>query len=135
MPLALGKLGRRERQIMDVVIRRGRATAAEVLADLPDPPSYSAVRAMLKLLESKGFVRHVWDGPRHQYLPTEDPEKLRNSAVRHLVQTFFDGSVESAVTAMLGSAGPSSEEELARLEELIQSARKKQRAKKGKARS
>src|SRR5688500_5984948 len=100
----LGELGRRERQIMDVVHRRGRATAADVLDDLPDPPSYSAVRGMLRLLEDKGFVRHEWEGPRYVYLPTADPEHVRRSAAKHLLQTFFSNSVESAVEAMLGAA-------------------------------
>src|SRR5258708_2196389 len=101
MPGSLTELGRRERQIMDVVIRRGRASAAQVLRDLPDPPTYSAVRGMLRILEGKGFVRHEWDGPRHVYLPTADPDQVRRTAVRHLLHTFFNNSMESAVAAML----------------------------------
>src|SRR5687767_5250866 len=101
MTKSLAELGRRERQIMDVVFRRGRATAGEVLDDLADPPSYSAVRAMLRLLEEKGYLHHEWDGPRHVYLPSADPEQVRTTAVRHLLQTFFNDSMESAVAAML----------------------------------
>src|SRR3954469_10960094 len=94
-------LGRRERQIMDVVYRLERATAAEVLAGLPDPPSYSAVRGMLRLLEEKGFLRHEQDGPRYVYLPTTERDEARRSALAHLLRTFFDGSRESAVAALL----------------------------------
>ena len=99
----LDKLGRRERQIMNIVYGRGRATAAEILDELPDPHSYSAVRGMLRLLESKGYLRHEWDGPRYVYLPTADPERVRDSAVKHLLKTFFSNSMESAVAAMLGA--------------------------------
>ena len=126
MPGTLSDLGRRERQIMDIVIRRGRASAAEVLADLPDPPSYSSVRSMLKLLEEKGHLAHEWDGPRHAYRPTGSPEQLRRSAVRHLLRTFFSNSMESAVAAMLGAGEkPPSEDELKRLTKLIADARRK----------
>src|SRR5436853_4640966 len=112
----LSELGRRERQIMDIVVRRGRATAAEVLDDLPDPPSNSSVRSMLRLLEDKGFLRHEWEGPRHVYTATADPDQLRQSAARHVLQTFFNNSMESAVAAMLGVAEkPTSDEELKRL--------------------
>jgi predicted transcriptional regulator len=124
----LSKLGRRERQIMDIVIRRGRATVAEVLGDLADPPSYSAVRSMLGLLEGKGFLRHDWDGPRYVYRPSDDPEQVRRSAARHFLRTFFDGSMESAVAAMLGTSDkPPSDEELARMADLIEDARRKHR--------
>jgi len=122
----LSELGRRERQIMDVVFRRGRATAAEVLKELPDPPSYSSVRSMLRLLEDKGFLRHEWQGPRHIYLPTADPDQIRRSAARHLLRTFFNNSMESAVAAMLGVAEkPPSDQELKRLSQLIVQARRK----------
>jgi predicted transcriptional regulator len=111
---------------MDIVIRRGRASAAEVLADLPDPPSYSSVRSMLRLLEDKGYLVHEWDGPRHAYRPTGSPEQLRRSAVRHLLRTFFSNSMESAVAAMLGAGErPPSDEELERLSKLITEARRK----------
>ena len=119
------ELGRRERQIMDVVHRIGRVTAAEIREELPDPPSYSAVRGMLRLLEEKGYVRHEWDGPRYVYLPTADPERVRKSAVRHLLRTFFSNSMESAVAAMLGVAEqPPSDEELKRMAKLIDEARR-----------
>jgi len=122
----LTHLGRRERQIMDVLFRRGRATVAEVLKDLPDPPSYSAVRGMLALLEQKGYAAHEWEGPRHVYHPTADTAKVRRTAVRHLLQTFFGNSMESAVAAMLGAAEkPLTDDELRRLEGLIASARRK----------
>jgi BlaI family penicillinase repressor len=122
----LSDLGRRERQIMDILHRRGRATAAEVLADLPDPPSYSAVRAMLRLLEQKGFVRHSWDGPRHVHRPTANPERVRRSAARHMLRTFFGNSMEAAVAALIGAGEkPLSDEELGRLSRVIESARRK----------
>jgi predicted transcriptional regulator len=122
----LDQLGRRERQIMDAVIRRGRATVAEVLADLPDPPSYSSVRSMLRLLEEKGCLAHAWDGPRHVYRPAGDPDQIRRSAARHLLRTFFGNSMESAVAAMLGVAErPIPDDELKRLARLIAEARRK----------
>ncbi len=125
MKKSLANLGRRERQIMDILVRRGSATAADVLADLADPPSYSAVRGMLRLLTDKGYVRHEWDGPRYVYRPTGDPEQLRRTAARHLVDTFFQGSTESAVVAMLGTAERKlSDDELNRLARLIDEARR-----------
>ncbi len=95
------QLGRRERQIMDVVYRRGQASVAEVRGDLPDPPSYSAVRAMLGLLEDKGYLRHQQQQLKYVYLPADDTSKVRNSALRHMVKTFFGGSPERAVAALL----------------------------------
>lgn len=110
---------------MDVIHRRGQASANEVLDDLPDAPSYSAVRGMLRLLEEKGYVRHQWDGPRYIYLPTGDPEHVRRSAVRHLMSTFFSNSMESVVAAMLGDAvTPPTDEELKRMGKLIEQARR-----------
>ena len=121
----LGQLGRRERQIMDIIHRLGRATANDVLTELDDPPSYSAVRGMLRLLEEKGYVRHEWDGPRYIYLPTADPEHVRRSAVRHLLSTFFSNSMESAVAAMLGASETlPTDEELKRMTRLIDQARR-----------
>lgn len=126
MTKALTELGRRERQIMDILVRRKRATAADVLADLPDQPSYSAVRSMLRLLEDKGYVKHEWEGPRYVFVPAEDPERLRRDAVRHLVQTFFDDSTESAVVALLGAGEKElTSEQLDRLAKLIAQAKKK----------
>jgi BlaI family penicillinase repressor len=123
---SLSELGRRERQIMDIIIRRGRATATEVLAELPDPPSNSSVRSMLRLLEEKGFLRHAWEGPRHVFFPTGNPEQIRRSAARHVLETFCSNSMESAVAAMLGAAEkPPSDDDLKRLAKLIAQARRK----------
>ena len=106
---------------MDIVYRRGRATAAEVLADLADPPSYSSVRAMLRYLEDKGHLRHEQDGPRYVYLPTAPADKVRGSALAHVVRTFFDGSVSTAVAALLESK-PLSREDYERLSRLLDEA-------------
>ena len=97
-------LSRRERQIMDVLHRRQQATAATVQAELPAAPSYSAVRALLRILEDKGHIRHLVDGPRYVYEPVGAREAEREIAVRHLVRTFFDGSTEDAVVALLDPA-------------------------------
>ena len=122
----LEKLGSRERQIMEIIFRRGRATAAEVLQDLPDAPSNSAVRGMLRLLEDKGHLRHEYEGPRYLYLPTADPERVSRSAMRHLVRTFFDNSAGSAVAAMLGMyEARLGDKDLDRLEDMINQARHK----------
>lgn len=111
---------------MDIVYRRGRATAAEVQADIPDPPSNSAVRGMLRLLEEKGHLRHESDGPRYVYLSTADTNRVGRSAVRHLVRTFFDNSAGSAVAAMLGIyESHLNDEDLDRLEALIEQVRTK----------
>src|SRR3954471_4614561 len=115
-------LSRRERQIIDILYANGRATAAEVQAALPDPPSYSAVRAMLRLLEDKGHVRHEQDGPRYVYTATVNRDKARRSAMRHLVRTFFDGSTEDAVAALLQNDSDISDAELERLSHLIDAA-------------
>ena len=114
-------LGKRERQIMEIVYRRRRATAADVLADLADPPSYSSVRAMLRYLEDKGQLRHEQEGPRYVYLPTAPANEVRGSALRHVVRTFFDGSVSTAVAALLESK-PLSREEYERLSRLLDEA-------------
>ena len=120
------KLGPREREIMDIVYRRGQATAADVQADLSDNLSNSAVRGMLRLLEEKGHLRHEIDGPRFVYRPTADPVRVSRNAMKHLVQTFFDNSASSAVTAMLGMyEGRLKDEDLDRLEAAIEQARKK----------
>lgn len=124
----LARLGRRERQIMDVVIRLGRASAAEVLSELPDAPTSSTVRTMLRLLEKKGYLRHAWDGPRFIYSPTGRPGRLQRSAVKHLLATFFDGSIEAAIASMLGSghAGPS-RDALDRVAKMVEEARRRAR--------
>ena len=117
-------LSRRERQIMDSVYRRGKATAAEVLADLPEPPSYSAVRTMLRLLEDKGHLKHEQDGPRYVYVPTVARENARVNALRHLVSTFFNGSAEQAMAALLEISDTElSRAELDRMQQLIEQAR------------
>lgn len=122
------QLSRRERQIMDVIYARGRATVAEVREGLPDPPTYSAVRALLRILEEKGHLRHEQDGPRFVFLPTVPAEKARQSALRHLLRTFFDGSAEGAVAALLDlEASQLSPEEFERLAERIERARKEGR--------
>ncbi len=117
-------LSRRERQIIDILYANGRATAADVQAALPEPPSYSAVRAMLRILEEKGHVRHEQDGPRYVYVPTVARDNAKRSALRHVLQTFFDGSAEQAISALLDDgAATLSESELDRLEQLINRAR------------
>jgi predicted transcriptional regulator len=121
-------LSRRERQIIDVLYRRGRATAAEVMADLPGDPSYSTVRTQLRVLEAKGHVRHEDDGQRYVYSPAVPRGTVRRSALKHLVETFFDGSVEQTVAALLGAdAARLSEAELERIADLIEKARKEGR--------
>ncbi|MBW3660220.1 MAG: BlaI/MecI/CopY family transcriptional regulator [Gemmatimonadetes bacterium] len=123
-----GELSRRERQIMDIVYRLGRATAAEVRENLPDPPSYSAVRAMLRVLEEKGHLVHEQQGPRYVFVPTVSVEAARKSAIRRLMKTFFDNSLEEAVATLLAvSSSNLSEEELDRLVRLIEEARKEGR--------
>ena len=117
-------LSRREWQIMDVLYQKGRATALEVQESLPDPPSYSAVRALLRILEDKGHVRHEQDGPRYIFTPKTPRDKARRSAIRHLMETFFEDSPEQAVAALLDvSSSKLSEEELDRLARLIENAR------------
>ena len=117
-------LTRRERQIMDVLFRRGRATAAEVMEDLPGSPSYSTVRTQLRVLEEKGHVRHEEEGVRYIYMPAVRRHAARKSALKHLVDTFFDGSAEKAVAALLGGeAARVSSEELDRISELVAKAR------------
>jgi predicted transcriptional regulator len=117
-------LGRRERQIMDAVYRLGTASAAEVRSELPDPPSYSAVRAMLRLLEEKGLLTHEQDGLRYVYRPTVAREQARRSALRHLVQTFFGGSPAQAAAALLEmSDAKLSAEDRARLAKLVATAK------------
>jgi predicted transcriptional regulator len=126
-PLHAG-LSRRERLIMDILFRRGRATAAEVMEDLSGTPSYSTVRTQLRVLEDKGHVRHEDDGVRYVYMPAVPRHAARRSALRHLVETFFDGSAEKTVAALLGGEGARiSEEELDRIADLLAKARKEGR--------
>lgn len=121
-------LTRREREIMDILYRRGRASAHEVLDELSDPPSYSAVRALLRLLEERGHVKHTEDGPRYVYAPAVARGDARRSALAHVVKTFFAGSVEQAVAALVESPRSKlSREELDRLSDLIDRARQEGR--------
>lgn len=119
-------LGRRERQIVDTVYQLGRASVAQVLEKLPDPPSYSAVRAMLRLLEDKEYLRHHDEGGRYIYEPRLPHEQANRPVLRHLVSTFFRGSTEAAMAALLEeSKNELSDAELARLAAMIDQARKK----------
>jgi predicted transcriptional regulator len=118
-------LSRRERQIMDVLYRRGRATAAEVMEDVSGEPNYSTVRTQLRVLEEKGHVRHEEQGLRYVYLPAVPRRAARKSALKHLMDTFFDGSAEQVVAAVLGGeAARLSDDDLKRIAELVAKARK-----------
>lgn len=120
------ELSRRERQIMDILYRLKRATAGEVQAQLPRKPNYSTVRAQLRVLEEKGQVRHEEEGLRYVYTPTAPREAVRKSALKHLVETFFDGSPEKVVAALLGGESSRlSREDLDRLSGLIEKAKSK----------
>lgn len=124
----LDRLSRRERQIMDIVYRRGKVTIREVLEALPDPPSYSAVRALVRVLEDKGHVQHQQDGATYVYTPTVDRERARTSALSHVVDTFFGGSATEAVAALLDLEGQElSRETLDELGAMIEQARKEGR--------
>ncbi len=117
-------LSRRERQIMDILYQRGRASAGEILEAMPDPPSYSAVRAKLRVLEEKGHIRHEEESLRYVYIPTMPRDTARRSALRHMVSTFFEGSVEQAVAALLDlSSTDLSAKELDRISGLIAAAK------------
>jgi len=122
------QFSRRERQIMDALHARGQATAAEVLAALPDPPSYSAVRALLRILEEKGHLKHRRDGARYVYVPRVSREAASRSAIRRVVSTFFQGSVTNAVAALLETSDAKlSTAELDRLQEMIERAKSEER--------
>jgi BlaI family transcriptional regulator, penicillinase repressor len=123
------QLSRRERQIMDIIYARGEATGAEVSAAMPDAPSYSALRTLLRILEQKGHLRHREDGPRYVYLPVESHEKAGRSALSGVVKTFFDGSLANAVAALVGCGRKPSAEELKRIEEIIKAAKAKTKGK------
>ena len=123
---ATDPLSRRERQILDILYAKGSATVADVQDALPDAPSYSAVRALLRILEEKGHARHEAQGTRYLYLPMVPRERARNSALTRIVQTFFDGSAAQAAAALVDS-GSLSDEELSRLSSLIERARKEGR--------
>ena len=124
----LGNLSRREQQIMDIIYGNGQATATEVMENLPDPPSYSAVRALLRVLEEKGHLQHTQDGQRYIYRPTVARERIKLSALRRVLRTFFDDSAEEAVAALLDISQENlSDEQLGRMEQLIKKARKEGR--------
>ncbi len=126
MPPKHHQHSRRERQIMDILHARGEATAADVLAALPEPPSYSAVRALLRILEEKGAIKHREDGPRYIFMPTESREKASRSALKRVVQTFFDGSLADAVAALVDAKDAKLDPaELARIKEIIRQAKAK----------
>lgn len=119
----LQHLSRRERQIMDAVFRLGKATAAEIVANIPDPPTRDAVRRMIRILEEKGFLTHEEDGPRYIYKPTVKPEKAQKSALDHVVQTYFKGSVANAIASLLESSSESiPDDELETIVNLIEKA-------------
>lgn len=124
----LSDLSRREREVLEVVYRRERATASEVMDEMVDPPSYSSVRSVLTKLENKGHIRHEADGPRHVYFPVVRRERASRQALRHLLTTFFDGSPEQVVNALLDvSKSKLSADELARIDKMIKQARKEGR--------
>jgi len=121
-------LSRRERQIMDAVFRKGKATAVQIQASIPDPPSHDAIRRLIRILEEKGFLRHEIDGPRHVYYPTIEPERARRSALDHVVDTYFKGSVSQAIAALIESSPEGlSEQEFKELTDLIKEANKEGR--------
>jgi predicted transcriptional regulator len=121
-------LSRRERQIMDIIYELNEATAAQVLERLPNPPSYSAVRALLRVLEEKGHLSHKQDGPRYVFVPTLPRDEARENALKHLVNTFFDGSTEKVVAALLDISDEGlSEDDYQRMSQLIEKARKEGR--------
>ena len=117
-------VSRRERQILDVLYRLGRATAADIQQALPDPPSYSAVRTLLRILEEKGHVRHTQDGTRYVYLPTVARDSARRSALRHMLNTFFEGSATHAIAALIDEDSKRlSDDDWDRLADMIERAR------------
>lgn len=115
-------LSRREREVMEIVYRLGRPTASEVQEAMQDPPSNAAVRSTLRILVAKGHLRHEYDGPRYVYLPTVSAAAAQRTALQRLVHTFFDGSAEGAMAALLETGAPLSAEGKARLKELIDDA-------------
>ncbi|HXV75862.1 MAG TPA: BlaI/MecI/CopY family transcriptional regulator [Candidatus Polarisedimenticolaceae bacterium] len=122
------RLSRREREVMDIIYRAGEATVTEVLEAIEQPPSYSAVRSTLNILEAKGHLRHRHEGNRYVYLPTRTRAEARRSALVHVLDTFFDGSAADAVTALLEEQGTElNQEEIERLSRLIRQARREGR--------
>lgn len=126
--LAPPDLSRRERQILDVLYKAGRATAADVQAAMPSAPSYSAVRTLLRILEDKGHVRHEQDGTRYVYMPTVERDRVRKSALRHTINTFFEGSATQAIAALLDEDSKRlSDDDWDRLRAMVDRARKEGR--------
>jgi predicted transcriptional regulator len=126
--MATDPLTRRERQILDVIYNLGRASANDVLERLPDPPTYTTIRGLLRVLESKGHVRHEEDGGRYVYSPTLNKQRAAKSALGHVIDTFFDGSPSRAMAALLGSEHVS-QDEIDRLAALVEQAKTKEKAK------
>lgn len=123
-PSAPSELTRRERQVMDILHRRGPSTVSEIMEELPDPPTYSAVRSILRILSEKDVVRYREDGPRYVYLPSESAERSQESALAHVVETYFAGSTEQAITALLRlSDADIGEKEIEKLRAQIRNAR------------
>lgn len=123
-PSASSELTRRERQVMDILHRRGPSTVSEIMDELPDPPTYSAVRSILRILSEKDVVRYREDGPRYVYLPSESAERSQESALAHVVETYFAGSTEQAITALLRlSDADIGEKEIEKLRAQIRNAR------------
>lgn len=119
------RLSRREREIMDIIYRLERGTVQEVLGNLDNPPSYSSIRATMRLLEEKGHLKHISDGPRYVYLPTRTRDKARKSALRHMLDTFFNNSLETTVATLLDMKSKElTDDELDRIQILIDDARK-----------
>ena len=121
-------LSRRERQILDVIYHLGRASASEVLERMADAPTYTTVRGLLRVLESKGHVRHEEEDGRYVYFPTLTKQRAAKTALKHVVSTFFDGSPSRAMAALLGSERGLSEDEIARLADLVERAREKEKS-------
>jgi BlaI family penicillinase repressor len=118
------ELTRRERQVMDILHRRGASSVSDILRELPNPPTYSAVRSILRILDEKGLVRHQEDGPRYVYLPAHPTARARDDALQHVVRTYFSGSTEQAVAALLRlSDAEISDTDIARLRDKIRRAR------------
>ena len=117
-------LSRRERQVMDILHRRAEATVAEIMAELPDPPTYSAVRSVLRILGEKNLIRYKEDGPRYVYFPAQDTEEARDDVLAHVVRTYFAGSPEQAVTALLRMSDVDmKDDDIKRLRDTIRRAR------------
>jgi predicted transcriptional regulator len=128
VPPQFTHLSRRERQIMDILYRAGRGTVADVRSGLPDPPSYSAVRAMLRILEEKGHVRHEHDAARYIFIPTIKRDAAKRSALRHVINTFFEGSASQVMAALVEMSGRGlDQDELARLRQVIDEAKKRRK--------